>query len=327
MATIKLHHVAFFAAFATAAYAQQPIGSVPLQNATVSGDLTVNNGRAVLISNTTVTAKDHTAEVTLNRGGSLLVCATSGLHIAAGKSVAGAEPLLLSLNRGAIELHTTATASDMLMTPDLRFTIRSGGPLDLRLRVARNGDTCVENRGSNAPVLGISDQFGESSYEVRPGQHIMFEHGDLKEVVDNESAPCGCPPAPTVSVATAGTTSSAPAKAGSTVAEQHPFPAAISDDLAPAAPVGNSAPAGETHTQISTALSYDAAHPDTPPPSTVEPASARPATLGSPASTGIKPSSTPSPAPARTNDLIHAIGRLFHKLFHPHSNPASDRSA
>ena len=79
------------------------------------------------------------------------------------------------------------------MTPDLRFTVRNAGPLDLRLRVARNGDTCVENRGPGAPTLAVSDPFGESMYEVAPDQHVLFEHGSLHEVVDNETTPCGCP--------------------------------------------------------------------------------------------------------------------------------------
>lgn len=355
MATVKPHHVVLFAALAAAAHAQQSIGSVALENAAVSGDLTVNNGRAVLVSNTTVTAKDRTAEIALSRGGSVMVCATSGLHIAAGKSGGGAEPLLLSLNRGAIEVHATASASDVLMTPDLRFAINGSGPLDLRLRVGRNGDTCVENRGANAPALSIADQFGESSYVVRPGQHVMFEHGDLKEVVDNESAPCGCPPAPAVSVASAGATSTAPAKPGSTVAEQHPFPAAISDDLAPGATVPQ-APTGTVHAQVTTSMSYSAG--DETKPTATNPAPAVPesapaaatsavasaakeetgpvpaATASAPAPTQPEPQAQPAPVaapssattaeappppePKRNSDLAHWIGHLFKRLFGGH---------
>src|SRR6185437_973714 len=186
---MKLQLALLFAVLCGAAQAQQPIGNVAVQDATVAGDLSVSNGRAVLVANTTVTAKDHTADVTLNRGGTVQVCATSGLHITEGKSSTGPAPLMLSLDRGAIEVRMAATTSDIIMTPDLRFGIGSNGPLDLRLRVISNGDTCVENRGANAPVLIGSDQFGESSYNLRPGQHVLFEHGDLKEVVDNESSP------------------------------------------------------------------------------------------------------------------------------------------
>ncbi len=41
--------------------AQQAIGTVGVQNATIAGALEVSNGRAILVGNTTVTARDRTA--------------------------------------------------------------------------------------------------------------------------------------------------------------------------------------------------------------------------------------------------------------------------
>ncbi len=318
-----------FAVLCGVAQAQQPIGSVAVKDATVAGDLTVNNGRAVLVSDTTVTAKDHTAEVTLNRGGSIRVCATSGLHITSGKSASGAAPLLLSLDRGAVEVQMAATTSDVVMTPDLRFNIRSNGPLDLRLRVINNGDTCVENRGGDAPVLSVADQFGESSYNLRAGQHVLFEHGSLKEVVDNESAPCGCPPTPVVSVADAGVTSATPAAAGSAVAksasEQHPFPAAISDGLAPTASVPQ-APTGTVHAQVATTLSYDASGKGStvPAPAASGTDTSDVASQSQATAPVTQPSDSamaqvpPPPAPPHSSDVGHWIGRFFKRLFGRH---------
>ncbi len=184
---------------------QPPIGTVGVQDATVAGALEVSNGRAVLVGNTTVTAKDRTAEIELKRGGTVKVCATSGLHVTAGKSAdeAMAAPLMLALDRGAIEVVMPVTTRDVVTTPDLRFTTGGDGPLDLQLRVTRNGDTCVENRGAKAPMLNVADQFGEATYQLHAGQHVLFEHGSLKEVVDHESSACGCPPEPTMTVADA----------------------------------------------------------------------------------------------------------------------------
>ena len=330
---MKLRLIFLSAALCGVAQAQQPIGSVGVQDATVAGNLSVSNGRAVLVGNTTVTAKDHTADVTLNRGGSVLVCATSGLHITSGKNTAGAAPLMLSLDRGAIEVRMAATASDIIMTPDLRFGIRGNGPLDLRLRVISNGDTCVENRGGDAPVLSVADQFGESTYNLRAGQHVLFEHGSLKEVVDNESTPCGCPPGPVVSVADAGVTSATPATVGSAVAkksadEQHPFPAAISDGLAPTATVPQ-APTGVVHAQVATTLSYDASGEGKSVPSasagsasSTSKTSAPDVMSGSQAAALVTPSSeaataqaSPPPAPPPSKDVAHWIGHFFRRLF------------
>src|SRR5579862_2901299 len=240
-----------FAGLSIAQAQEQPIGTVGIQNATVAGALEVSNGRAVLVGNSTVTARDHTAEIELRRGGTVRVCATTGLHVTAGASGEGTAPLMLALDRGAIEVQMPGTTRDVVTTPDLRFTMRGNGPLDLQLRVTRNGDTCVENRGATAPVLNVADQFGEAAYELRAGQHVLFEHGSLKEVVDHESSACGCPTEPVVSVADAGVTSATPAAPGSplaakSAADQHPFPAAVSAGLAPPPPVPQ-APAGTVH--------------------------------------------------------------------------------
>lgn len=320
----------------------QQIGSVGVQDANVSGALEVSNGRARLLGASTVTARDHTAEVALQRGGTIRVCSTSGLHLAAGKG-AGDIPLMMSLDRGAIEIATHATASDVVMTPDLRFSMKAAGSLDLSLRVARNGDTCVENRGTAAPVLAVTDQFGESSYEIKAGQHVLFEHGSLKEVVDNEREPCGCPSTPVVSVADVGVKGDIPAAPGSTIAaktaaEQHPFPAAVSAGLVPTSGPPQ-APAGVVHAQVSTTMSYrgeaGASNPgegsSNGSSTTIAGASGTSVSSSNPAKTpdltadhasasiATAKAETPSPAPPPSaGNVFHAIGRFFKRLFGNH---------
>jgi hypothetical protein len=308
--------------------AQQPIGTVGVQDATVAGALEVTNGRAVLVGSTTVTAKDHVADIALSRGGSVEVCSTSGLHVTSGKSaIGGAMPLMLALDRGAIEVRMTATTSDVVLTPDLRFTMRADGPLDLRVRVISNGDTCVENRGENAPVLNVAEQFGDGVYELRAGQHVLFEHGSLKEVVDNESSACGCPPVTVISVADAGVTSATPAAPGSPITQktpeqQHPFPAAVSAGLAPSTELPPQAPPGEVHTQVATSLHYDAGEKRAAPAGA--PAdSASDTTAGktsTPAAPPVQPATVtaqapPPPAAVPAKDLVHIVGRFFKRLF------------
>jgi hypothetical protein len=286
---------------------QQPIGTVGMQDATVAGALEVTNGRAILVGSTTVTARDHVAEVELNRGGTVRVCSTSGLHVTGGKSADGMAPLMLALDRGAIEVQMAATTRDVVTTPDLRFTIRGDGQLDLQLRVTRNGDTCVENRGTKAPVLNVADQFGEATYELRAGQHVLFEHGSLKEVVDHESSSCGCPPEPSMSVADALLHPATPGEGAGqakTAAEEHPFPAAVSAGLAPAAIP--QAPAGTVHTQVSASLSSaDGADSSTTPEKTADTKIA-----GAPqAATTL---AQPAPQP---KGFGHAVGRFFKRIF------------
>jgi hypothetical protein len=313
VAWLKICELSFFFAGLSMAQAQQSIGTVGVQDATVAGALEVSNGQAILVGNTTVTARDHVAEIALNRGGMVKVCATSGLHLTAGKSPDGGAvptPLMLALDRGAIEVQMAATTHDVVMTPDLRFTMRGDGPLDLQLRVTRNGDTCVDNRGAQAPVLNVADPFGEAAYELRAGQHVLFEHGSLKEVVDHESSSCGCPPEqPTMSVADALLHPAAPGEAAMSdkpAGEQHPFPAAVSAGLAPPAVVPQ-APAGTAHTQVSAALSSGEGADSVAEPGT--------ATEKAPASTPAPSvAAAPQAAPPK-HDVAHAIGRFFKHIF------------
>jgi len=299
------------------AQAQQSIGTVGVKDATVAGALEVSNGRAILVGNTTVTARDRVAEIALNRGGMVKVCATSGLHLTAGKSADGAAvpiALMLALDRGAIEVQMAATTRDVVMTPDLRFTMRGDGPLDLQLRVTRNGDTCVENRGAQAPVLNVADQFGEAAYELRAGQHVLFEHASLKEVVDHESSSCGCPPEATMSVADALLHPVAPGEVATVekpAAEQHPFPAAVSAGLAPAAAVPQ-APAGAAHTQVSAALSSGEGADSVAEPGTAT--EKAPASTPAPSVAAATQVAAPQAEPPK-RDLVHSIGRFFKRIF------------
>lgn len=317
------------------------IGTVGLAGATVGGALVVSNGRAVLAGNTTVTAGEHASEIALSRGGKVVVCATSGLHLTAGHGENA--PLMLALDRGALEIEMTATKQDVVMTPDLRFTAAAEGPLNLRLRVTRNGDTCVESRGASAPTLHIADQFGGASYDLHAGQHVLFEHGDLREVVDTERSDCGCPPepaAPTMTVADAlirpgaGGTDAATAGAAKTdadkAAEANPFPAAVSAGLAPTASTPPQAPEGALHTQVAATLSSDGG----PDSTTVPPAPAATAsvqgngvqTAGTPTSVVAAPMSAGAGAdvengakktdqPGESKGFFHSVGHFFRRLF------------
>jgi hypothetical protein len=333
-----------------AARGQQTIGYVSTTDAEVTGSTDTIDGRAVLAGSVSVTAKDHTAPIALSRGGTVNVCQTSALHVTESGAMGVAAPLLFSLDRGAIEIQMTATATDAVMTPDLRLTVRNRGLLDLRLRVARNGDTCVENRGVGAPTLAVSDPFGDSMYELRSGQHVLFEHGSLHEVVDNESSPCGCPdpkgmtladaliahgsgtapkPSPTAPavpappVAAAG----APAAVPTPAAIAHPFPEAISAGLAPPAEVPQSPP-GEVHTQVTGALSYspgledpDVLDSSKPPQPTLPPLVAPQPVAQPPVQTAAAPAAQPTTAqpgdqPASSPKTSAAASSPNHGLAH-----------
>jgi hypothetical protein len=169
--------------------------------AKVTGALEVSQGRAVIVASGTITSGSQTTEVVLPHRGVLRVCASTTVKLAADSSVpAGETPgLMMAMDQGAVEMSfaTSATAgrnADFLMTPDFRILIGGPGAAEIKVRLGQHGDTCVDNAGVNAPYVLVSSVFDGGNYHVQPGQRVMFEHGSLREVVDNEKEPCGCPP-------------------------------------------------------------------------------------------------------------------------------------
>ena len=337
--------------FAASAVAQQqPIAYVPTEGVSVSGSLAVTNGKASIGNDGTIRAGDSTAHVQLARGGELRLCASTEVHLSRDSSVNSTDPavdsaLMIALDRGAIEAsYKPGKYSDVLLTPDLRILISGPGEADLKIRTNQKGDTCLDNHGANAPYVTVTSQFEGGLYRVQPNQRVLFEHGSLNQVVDNESEPCGCPVAPPpVSVAEAapgilpnGSTEAAakPAESvggpSSTPADTT-FPLAQSEGLKPQPPAPSEpvVPVGTPHAEVQVPITYDAkVTPDPaapgaagPPPSSggtsdaVQPAAApeEPPKTATPA-----PSSAPAKQPAKQQGgggFFHAIGRFFSHLF------------
>jgi hypothetical protein len=167
--------------------------------ASVTGASQVNLGKAIIINSGTVTSGARTTDVLLPRRGTLRICAATTVHFSTDKSVPSNETpgLMLALDHGAVETSfATGSNSDLLLTPDFRILIGGSGSSEVKVRLGEHGDTCVDNPGANAPYVIVSSVFEGGAYRVQPGQRVMFQHGSLGEVVDQEKEPCGCPAEP-----------------------------------------------------------------------------------------------------------------------------------
>ncbi len=180
-----------------------PIAIVPLDGVgpngapTVTGALEVTKGRAIIATSGAVTAGDRTTAVALPQRGVLRVCALTTVKLATDSGVAAGEVpgLMMAIDHGAIEASfATGRDSDTVMTPDFRILIGGPGVAEVKVRLGQGGDTCVENAGVNAPYVLVTSVFDGGAYRVQAGQRVMFQHGNLHEVVDQEKEPCGCPP-------------------------------------------------------------------------------------------------------------------------------------
>jgi hypothetical protein len=273
-----------------AAIAPRPIAIVPLDPkipgfaSEVTGGLQVFNGRAFIASSGAVTSGEQTTQVTLPYRGTLRVCASTTVKLAADSSVpAGEIPgLMMAMDHGALEASfATGRNSDILLTPDFRILIGGPSAAEVKVRLGPNGDTCVDNAGVNAPYVLVTSVFEGGDYRVQPGQRVMFQHGSLHEVVDQEKEPCGCPPAAN---------------------SPNEFPLAQSEGLAPlATPVsGPEAKPGEP-VQTTETLVYSAAD-HAPKPAEAAPAAA-----------ALVPTATPPPQ--KKPGLFTRVGRFFKRIF------------
>jgi hypothetical protein len=266
-----------------------PIAIVPLDNknpdaaAKVTGALEVSQGKAIIGASGTVTSGSQTTEVILPHRGVLRVCASTTVKLAADTSVpAGETPgLMMAMDHGAVEASfATGRNSDILLTPDFRILIGGPGAAEVKVRLGQNGDTCVDNAGVNEPYVLVSSVFEGGDFRVQSGQRVMFQHGSLHEVVDNEKEPCGCPP---------------PAPKG------NEFPLAQSEGLAPTPKPAPSVPMqNSASTQPIEPLVYKSADHVPQPAAEATPA----------ASAGAA-----KPAAKKKSSFFGGIGKFFRHIF------------
>jgi hypothetical protein len=142
----------------------------------------------------------------------------------------------------------------------------------------------VDNAGANAPYVLVTSVFDGGDYRVQPGQRVMFQHGSLREVVDNEKEPCGCPP---------------PSPKG------NEFPLAQSEGLAPLPkPAPNAVSLSSAPPQSLEPLVYKSADHAAQPAAEAAPA----------ANAGANPPAAP-PATKEKSGFFGSIGKFFRRVF------------
>jgi hypothetical protein len=279
-----------------------PIAIVPLDSnipghaSEVTGDLQVYNGRAFIAANAAVTAGSETTHVTLPNRGTLLVCTLTSVKLTSDSSVQSGEVpgLLMAMDHGAVEMNFATTRnSDSLLTPDFRILISGPGAAEVKVRLGPEGDTCVDNTGANAPYVLVSSVFDGGAYRVQPGQRVMFQHGSMHEVVDQEKEPCGCPPA---------------APSG------NEFPLAQSEGLAP---LPNPVPAGPSQNPASAVTIPPLVYKSTEHAPQTTSAESAPAPPADASATAAPPKAGVQKKPG----FFRKVGRFFKRVFGAEEGP------
>lgn len=268
----------------------------PASAVEIRGGVDIYQGKAAIESSGTITAGERTVEITLPSRGQLKLCGASKVSLSMDSEHPSADRsgLMMALDHGALEANMrTGENSDIVLTPDFRILISGPGVAAVRVRLGADGDTCVDNHGANAPYVTVNGLFDGGVYRVQSDQRVMFQHGSLKQVVDNEKEPCGCPVEQPETSATGNT-----------------FPLAQSAGLTGTPPPReNPAAPGVVGPQANATLNYDGAGPKRIE-ATVEAAKPITPVVTAPASTAREKKQK-----AKSHNIFVKIGHLFRNIF------------
>ncbi|MCI0355102.1 MAG: hypothetical protein L0099_08695, partial [Acidobacteria bacterium] len=256
-------------------HAQDALAEVFASDATVRGSVVLAGSGTRVLSGSSISAGAQAAVVRLVRGGEVRVC--SGNSVTLASATAGRE-LLWGVGTGAIEVHYALPGSaDTLMTPDFRLLLAGPGAFHFALSSDNRGNTCVRSLAGASSSVIVQEIAGSGSYQVRPGDQVLFHNGRMSEADTTTPLSCGCPAPPAVHRAENQDPKPEPKPEPEKAAATPPEPAPVAEAVKPplAAPPAAAMKAAEPEVEDTAAnLSHTnplaGLPPGLPPPSPAE---------------------------------------------------------
>jgi hypothetical protein len=269
--------------------AQEPIGILQGGEVDLHGAVSMVGGRTQVLSGTVVELRGGDARLLLNRGGYVRLCGPLRATFLAG----GGGALLISVDRGSVELRFAAHAADSFVTPDYEVVVSVPqgeiGVVSASIAIDQNGHMCIANRGS---LLRITDRWAGQDYTVPDSARLLFVPERIPVPSISE---CGCTPPPPAPLIEANAESGATTRSPQAVTTLR-YP----DVPQPPAPSRTAPPPPRPAVANRVA----------PPPS--RPTAAPVPKTKAPPAKGPAVKTKAGPAPQKRRNII---SRLFHKLF------------
>jgi hypothetical protein len=174
---------------------QAPIGEIFASDASVHGAVRLAGSGMQVMSGSSVAAGQATALLHLARGGNIRICPRTSLSISSSPS---GRDLMFGISTGAVEAEYTLSASaDAILTPDFRILLAGPGAFHVAIGADVRGNTCVRSLDNNTASVIISELMGDGTYQVKPGEQVVFHNGKLAEA-EHDVGGCGCGVSPAV---------------------------------------------------------------------------------------------------------------------------------
>ena len=174
---------------------QAPIGEIFASDASVHGAVRLAGSGMQVMSGSSVAAGQATALLHLARGGNIRICPRTSLSLSSSPS---GRDLMFGMSTGAVEAEYTLSASaDAVLTPDFRILLAGPGAFHVAIGADVRGNTCVRSLDNNTASVIISELMGDGTYQVKPGEQVVFHNGKLADA-DHDVSGCGCGVSPAV---------------------------------------------------------------------------------------------------------------------------------
>jgi len=197
----RFFSISLLLAMCGAAHAQAPVGELFASGASVKGEVRLAGGGTIVLSGSSVSAGSTTAVLRLARGGEVRICPATALTATGGKRT----ELTFGLGTGALELrYDLDSHSDTVVTPDFRLLLAGPGNFRVAVGTRSNGDTCMKSLEGNAASVIVNEQMGDGTFQLQPGDAVLFRGGNINDVLREPGLACGCPAPPAVMMAESG---------------------------------------------------------------------------------------------------------------------------